>query len=207
MSKLIINGDSFARPDDADFAWTNQLGRHYDTIYNIAESGTGFDYHIDNFLKIYDDKNLIKEETDIIWIITSWHRWNFPFLREPLHQSKSLDKTFYQKHYKKKLKFINEFLHYKFNGHHKRTHIIANSLLIKFYSREFRKIILWSAFELFTDVEYAALSDMKCHVAQETLMDFTNNTHNDIAHPDYRVNHMDVKYHNKLYDYCHKVLL
>lgn len=206
MSKLIINGDSFARPDDADFAWTNQLGRHYDNVYNIAESGTGFDYHIDNFLKLYDDKNLIKEETDIIWIITSWHRWNFPYLKEPHHQSKSLDKTFYHKHYKKKLKFINDFLHYKLYGHHERTHVISSSLLVKFYGRQFRKILLWSAFEYFTQPELTVLSDKQCHVANESLMDFTGNKDSNIDN-DNRVNHMDVDHHNKLYDYCYKVLL
>ena len=65
--RLIIFGDSYAEPFDADWVWTNQLPQ-FDTVINNAVGGSSIEYSMNKFYDYYE--NDYQKTDKIIFTLT-----------------------------------------------------------------------------------------------------------------------------------------
>ena len=156
---MIIFGDSYADPTYPEhYTWTKQIKPYFKKVKNYAIKGTGPDWSLDNFCKLDEKMSFeAKSNTNILFIISSIHRYNFSFLK-PEHQSlcnhllytnnKEATKMIQKEKYFLYKNFLKDFTRYYVkNSSYERTEFFKIISFLYLHSKYYNKILIASVFE------------------------------------------------------------
>ena len=150
--KLWIFGDSFADPrynPTTQFkTWHYQLEENFE-VENFGISGSGPEWSLQQFLKLDESTpNHEKKNINILFLGSQWTRFNFSFFEEASHQVWIMRSSLLNTNYKKFRKFIDSFFTYYVdnNNHNSIQFVLQNMLLVKHYTRHYKKCVYWPVF-------------------------------------------------------------
>lgn len=178
MKEVWIFGDSYA---DLQYfgnshSWPVKLNNQF-SIKNLALVGSGPDYQLSLFLKEIDNCKDDLSEISVIFLISSIHRINFQFL-DPTTQSFTrrviIDTVFpffsgrmpSDNNQEFTKKFVKDYITH---STYDKTELNKIICLLKEYSRQFEKILVWP---IFNEPTIPIADSEKFHLVNDLLYDF-----------------------------------